>query len=264
MSRFFPQDSYRTAADSPRALLDRLWPNPPLYFYASYILIVARARLLVARGRYDQDAWAHSAYAVLKLLERCSGRFHITGLDQIRSCTEPVVFIGNHMAGIEASIWPCLVPADMPIAFVVKASLLKYPVLGPVVASQQPIAIERSNPREDFEMVMTQGVALLNQGVSLIIFPQSTRTTRFVPSEFNSLGVKVARKANVQVIPVAVKTDFWQNGRRLRDFGPLDRRQPIHLAFGRPLLAAANGRDTHRAVVEFITRRLAEWNMGTY
>lgn len=259
MSRFFPQDSYHTAADSPRALLDRLCPNPPLYFYASYILLVARARLLVARGCYDQVAWAYSAYEVLRLIERCSGRFHITGLDQIRSCSEPVVFISNHMAGIEASIWPCLVPAAMPIAFVVKASLLRYPVLGPVVASQQPIAIARSNPREDFEVVMSEGAALLNQGVSLIIFPQSTRTTTFVPAEFNSLGVKVARKANVPIIPVAVKTDFWQNGRRLRDFGPLDRRQPIHLAFGRPLPAASGRRDVHRAVVEFITGRLAEW-----
>jgi 1-acyl-sn-glycerol-3-phosphate acyltransferase len=259
MSRFFPQDSYHTPADSPRAQLDRLWPTPPLYFYANYILTIAKARLLVARGRYDQSAWAHSAYEVLKLIERCSGRFHITGLDHIRTCTEPVVFISNHMAGVEASIWPCLVPAAMPIAFVVKASLLKYPLLGPVIASQQPIAIDRTNPREDFEVVMTQGSALLNQGVSLIIFPQSTRTTTFIPSDFNSLGVKVARRANVQVVPVAVKTDFWQNGRRLRDFGPLDRRQPIHLAFGRPL-SAAKSRDTHRAVVEFISGRLAKWS----
>ena len=262
MSRFFPKDSYHTPAGTRRARLDWLLPNLPLYFYASYILIVARARLLVARGRYDQDAWAHSAYAVLKLLERCSGRFHISGLNHIRSCTEPVVFIGNHMGSIEASIWPALTPAAMPVAFVVKASLLHYPWLGPVVASQHPIAINRTNPREDFEVVMTQGEMLLKEGISVIIFPQSTRTTTFVLSDFNSLGVKLARKANVRVIPVAVKTDFWQNGRRLRDFGPLDRRQPIYLAFGRPLSAAANGRDAHRAVVEFISERLAEWRMG--
>ena len=101
----------------------------------------------------------------------------------------------------------------------VKESLLKYPFFGPVLGSREPIVVGRSNPREDLVAVLEGGEARLKQGRSVIVFPQSTRSSVFDPAHFNTIGVKLAKRAGVPVIPVALKTDAWGNG-NLQRFRP--------------------------------------------
>ncbi|MCP5097939.1 MAG: 1-acyl-sn-glycerol-3-phosphate acyltransferase, partial [Chloroflexi bacterium] len=196
---------------------------------------------------------------VLQAVERSNGRFHITGLNHLHNLKDPVVFVSNHMSALENNIFPCLIAPFMPVTFVVKASLLRYPFFGKMIASQNPIALGRVNPREDLKKVMEQGCERLQNGISIIVYPQGTRTMDFDPSTFNSLGVRLAKKAGVQVIPVAVKTDFWQNGRFLRDFGPIKREQPIHIAFGAPIDVSSNSKVAHRQALDFICTHVSEW-----
>jgi 1-acyl-sn-glycerol-3-phosphate acyltransferase len=106
---------------------------------------------------------------------------------------------------------------------------------------------------------MSKGKDLLAKGISVVIFPQSTRTVEFVPEEFNSLGIKLARAAGVHVLPVAVKTDFWGNGKYLKDAGPINRSKPIHMVFGEPFLVRGSGKDEHRGVIDFIVDHLRRW-----
>ncbi len=257
-------NEYVTSADTRRALGDRFFPSAGVYFYAGFVGIIARERYRIARGRYElggsnQTAVLQSTHPIFRLIERCNGRFHITGLEHVPACSEPMVIISNHMSALETTILPFLVAPFRPVTFVVKTSLLEYPVFGSVLATHQPIAVERANPREDFQMVMQEGAARLAQGMAVIVYPQSTRSLTFDPQTFNTLGIKLARKANVPVLPVAVKTNFWGNGRYLRDFGPIDRTQPIHIAFGPPMPVQGNGKATHQQVVEFITAQLQQW-----
>jgi 1-acyl-sn-glycerol-3-phosphate acyltransferase len=257
---FFAGDSYHTPANTPRLLADRLLGGSQAYFVAKYTAIIAQARLAIMRGMNTPLARAQRAHQIFQLLEGCDGRFHLSGLDQVRHNREPLLIVSNHMSSMEGSIFPCLLAPLTPISFVIKESLLKYPIFGPVLASSKPIVVGRRNPREDLQTVMTQGQALLEQGVSVIIFPQSTRAVAFDPEQFNSLGVKLARKAGVRVMPVALKTDFWGNGKWVRDFGPLHRERPICFAFGEPIEVGSNGRSAHQQVVEFIQTHLNRWN----
>jgi 1-acyl-sn-glycerol-3-phosphate acyltransferase len=94
-----------------------------------------------------------------------------------------------------------------------------------------------------------------------VIFPQSTRTVGFDPAAFNSLGVKLAARAGVRVLPVALQTNFQTNGGRIKDIGPLDRFQPVRFRFGEPMAVSGNGRDAHQACVRFITATLREWGV---
>ena len=48
--------------------------------------------------------------------------------------------------------------------------------------------------------------------ISVLIFPQTTRELFFDPKKFNTLGIKLAKRAKVPVIPIAVKTDAWWHG----------------------------------------------------
>ncbi|MHB8126249.1 MAG: lysophospholipid acyltransferase family protein [Desulfitobacteriaceae bacterium] len=257
---FFKTDSYHTKENTPRLFLDKLMLNTRLYFMGRFFSIVLKARSAALKGRYNTEAWALSSYNIFKLIEGCGGRFHITGLENLDKCHGPVVFISNHMSTLETMIFPCIISPLMEVTFVVKDSLVKHPFLGPVLRSRNPIVVSRSNSREDLKTVMNKGQKLLSNGTSIIVFPQNTRKVDFIPKEFNSLGVKLASNAKVQVIPIAIKTDFWENDKYLKDLGPINRSKPIHMAFGEPLSIASSGKEENKIIIEFISSHLVKWN----
>jgi 1-acyl-sn-glycerol-3-phosphate acyltransferase len=61
------------------------------------------------------------------------------------------------------------------------------------------------------------------------------------------------------VIPAAIKTDFWGNGKLFKEFGPIDRSKPIHMVFGEPMTVEGNGKKEHATIVEFIHSHMMEW-----
>jgi 1-acyl-sn-glycerol-3-phosphate acyltransferase len=126
--------------------------------------------------------------------------------------------------------------------------------------SRNPIVVSRDNPRQDLVTVMEEGARRIAEGTSVILFPQTTRTARFDPSAFNSLGVKLARASGAVVVPVALKTDAWDNGRLFKDFGPIHPERTVHIQFGNPLSVTGNGREQHDATVRFISEHLAAWS----
>jgi 1-acyl-sn-glycerol-3-phosphate acyltransferase len=259
MEPFFTGSSYDTPESFQRALGDRLFLNTRWYFAGRYLREVIRSRSIALRGLYDRKAWADTSYRVFRVIEECGGRFHLRGLDNLRAVHGPFVFISNHMSTLETMTFPGIIAPYMEVTFVVKESLARHPIFGPVMSARNPILVKRSNPREDFQTVMAKGKEFLANGTSVIIFPQSTRSAEFIPEEFNSLGIKLARAASVQVIPVAIKTDFWGNGKYLKELGPLRRSSPIHMVFGTPFPITGNGKEEHKQVIDFIITHLQQW-----
>jgi 1-acyl-sn-glycerol-3-phosphate acyltransferase len=180
-------------------------------------------------------------------------------MENITRPAGPVLFISNHMSTLETMILPSIIGPHRELTFVVKESLVKHPLFGDVMRSRNPIVVGRTDPRKDFEAVMNGGVDLLSKGVSIIIFPQSTRSLDFKPEEFNSLGVKLAKKAGVEVVPVALKTDFWGNGKWIKELGPIDSNKPIHIKFGEPFHISGNGKEENQRIIDFIQNSLKEW-----
>jgi len=257
---YFKKDTYTTNPDTPRLFLDKLAFNTRVVFLSKFIRYIINSSNKAKKGIYDTVAWAKSSYDIFKLIESVGGRFSLSGLDNIKNCKGPVIFVSNHMSILETMIFPCIIAPQKDTTFVVKDNLINYPVFGAIMRSRDPIVVSRSNSRHDLVTVMTKGQELLSQGMSVIIFPQSTRNSQFKPEEFNSLAVKLAGKAGVPVIPVAIKTDFWSNGKYLKDFGALHRKKTIHMAFGEPMAVNGNGKEEHKKIVDFIAEHLAEWN----
>lgn len=260
MNGYFLSTTYHTPEKEHLTLWDKILLNNRLYFALRYAGTVLRTRKEAIRKVYDTKAWADSSFEIMEYLEKTGGRFHITGMENITKSERPVLFICNHMSTLETMILPSIIAPHREVTFVVKESLVKHPLFGDVMRSRNPVVVGRTDPRKDFEAVMNGGMALLSKGISIIIFPQSTRSLDFKPEEFNSLGVKLAKKAGVQVVPMAIKTDFWGNGKWIKELGPLDNKKPIYIKFGEPFSITGNGKDENQKIIEFIKTNLEVWN----
>jgi 1-acyl-sn-glycerol-3-phosphate acyltransferase len=142
---------------------------------------------------------------------------------------------------------------------VVKESLVRYPVFGAIMRARDPITVGRTNPREDLVAVLTGGEERLKRGISVIVFPQGTRHPEVEPLQFNSLGAKLAARARVPLVPVALDTRAWGTGRRLKDVGPLYPAIPVRFRFGAALPPSGRGNENHDAAVRFIVETVTSW-----
>ena len=260
MNSFFSSDTYFTSSDIRRKFPNRLIKTSRLFFIIRFVLLVFKTRRLAVKGQLDRQAWAISSHSVMKLIENSGGRFHIEGLDNIRKAEGPVVFVSNHMSTLETMVFPCIIASEMEVTFVVKDSLINFPVFGPVMRARNPIVVSRTNSREDLALVINQGKKFLEKGTSIIIFPQKTRRIEFIPEEFNSLGVKLAGRAGVQVIPIAIKTDFWGNGKFIKELGPIYPDKTIYMTFEKPMHIQGTGKEEHQKIVDFISSKLKGWS----
>ena len=252
-------NEYNTPANTPHILIDRLTFNSRFVFTGLFLKTVFQSRGMARNGTFDSRRWVDSSHEIFTDVERCGGRIHITGMDNMRNCKEPVLLLSNHMSTLETMIFPGIIQPLKDVTFVVKEELVNHWAFKDVMRSRNPIVLSRANPREDFRVVMEQGQERLHNNISIIIFPQSTRRVEFRPAEFNSLGTKLASKAGVQVIPVAIKTDFWGFGKFSSYLGPIDRSKQVHIAFGEPISVKGTGKEENLKVIQFIQEHLEMW-----
>ncbi len=231
---------------------------PSIYFYLKLVSIFAIANDQSVKGKMDDFNWIKASDEIFRAWEKAGGKICIEGMDNLKKNESPVVFVGNHMSSHETLVPACVIHPVKRILYVMKKDLVNFPLFGAVTLAREPIIVGRENPREDLQIVLREGKQKLSEGKSIIIFPQKTRTKFFNEKEFNTLGVKLAQKNNVPVIPLAVLTDAWQNGKLIKDLGKMDMSKPTRYSFGEPI-NVTNSSEAHRYVLDFIKGKLIEW-----
>ena len=253
----FDDGVYQTAPNA-ASWFSRLFPTPN--FYRQFFWNVCRSSSIARRGKYDELEWSRTSFEVLKSLESVGVRTRISGVEHIRSLDSPCVFVGNHMSMLETMVLPGVIQPIRDVTFVVKQSLMDYPVFRHIVRARDPIAVTRDNPREDFKTVMQSGVERLKTGCSIVVFPQTTRSLTFDPTQFNTIGLKLATRAKVPMVPIALKTNAWSNGKWLKDIGRIDPTKWVHFEFGRPIMIEGRGTLQQKEATDFIQAKLSDWN----
>ncbi len=233
------------------------WLN--FIYYLRLISTLTHASIVGRRGNLDDEKWASYSHRIIQIVESVGGKVNISGLEALSRQPGPLVYIANHMSLLETLILPGIALAFNRITFVIKEELRHYPVFKHIMIALNLIAVSRQNPRDDFKVVMREGSKFISNGGSIIIFPQATRSVEFDVEGFNTLGVKLASRSGVPVVPVAIKTDFQHNGQWIKDMGPIDPLKTLYFKFGEPVDVAGKGRQTHQHVIEFIVQNLLDW-----
>lgn len=229
-------------------------------FYAQAAAHTGYAAYLAARGRLTNAALVKGSHAHRRALESVGVRFDVSGADILDRLDGPVVFVANHMSALETQILPAVLDRAAPCTFVVKSSLLKYPVFSAVLRGFEPIVVDRADPRTDLRRVLDEGTERLRAGISVIIFPQAHRTPTFSRKAFNSIGMRLARAAGVPMVPVALDTLAWGQGRLLKDVGWINPARTVRFAIGSPIPIGDDPQAAHREVMGFIEAQIAAWS----
>lgn len=238
----------------------RLFPS--LTFYSQIARTVIRGASSAKKGTFDDEAWYWASDEVHKAFERCGARIRVENTAALTTLDRPFVVIGNHMSTAETFLLASIILPFSRVTFVVKRQLVEIAVFKHIMRSRNPVVVGRDNPREDLRAVLEEGPKRIKDGISLIVFPQRTRSTDFDPKQFNSIGVKLAQRAGAPIVPLALKTDAWQNGKWLKDFGPLDPSKNVHFKFGTPFEPSGRGSEDNQRVIEFISENLKAWKEG--
>lgn len=125
----------------------------------------------------------------------------IRGLENIPK-GQPVLFAGNHRSYFDIILNYSILPPLM--GFVAKIEIKKVPLLAQWMVNMNCLFLDRSSPKEGLKMIH-DGVDKLNQGISIFIFPEGTRAKSDDSiAEFKGGSLKIAEKANVPIVPVAI------------------------------------------------------------
>ncbi|HVL02065.1 MAG TPA: lysophospholipid acyltransferase family protein [Dongiaceae bacterium] len=135
----------------------------------------------------------------------CGITYRIEGKENIP--TTPFVLVSNHQ-----STWETLILAYIfnPITAVLKKELTYIPFFGWLIYLGRPIVIDRKRKQSALKDILRQGQQRLEEGVSILIFPEGTRVPVDETRPHMPGGAMLACKAGVPVLPVVHNAGrFW-------------------------------------------------------
>ncbi|WP_257275076.1 MULTISPECIES: 1-acyl-sn-glycerol-3-phosphate acyltransferase [unclassified Endozoicomonas] len=165
-------------------------------FWSMVMVFVAPLVPMNRRHNILVKYWAIIAMGLARFI--CGIKYEVHGKENITDI--PCVMISNHQSTWETFFLQTLFSPQAPV---LKKELLKIPFFGWAIRLIKPIAINRNDPRAALNDVVEQGTSALHDGRWVLIFPEGTRNPNGQLGKFSRGGVNLARKAGVNVLPIA-------------------------------------------------------------
>lgn len=123
-----------------------------------------------------------------------------------------------------------------PVSIVLKRELLKLPFFGWGLSLTDPIPIDRGSPKQALKQTLAQGKARIGQGISVLVFPEGTRTNAGKEAKYARGGANIAVVSQVPAVPIAHNGgEYWPSGGFLKFPGT------ITVKIGKPISSVEHG-----------------------
>jgi len=127
-------------------------------------------------------------------------RVKISGQENLPQKSEACVYVANHQSFMDIlSVYQLF----KPFKFVSKASILKIPFVGWAMKRAKTITIEREDRRSQLK-TFRDCVETLEQGTSIFVFPEGTRSSDGKLLKFKRGPVSMAKRAKVPIVPMTI------------------------------------------------------------
>jgi len=198
----------------------------PLTFTLAAVAIVCT--LFDGTGRaYHRVASAWSSIS----LGMAGVAVKVSGLENIPKST-PAIYMSNHQSNFDILALYQAIPGKF--SWIAKEELFSYPVFGQSMKRAGYIPLNRSDGRKSLKS-MIAAAARINQGDSVVIFPEGTRSEDGKLIPFKQGGFLLAEKAKVPVVPVSISGSGDINPAKKFRLKP----GTIHIKFAEPISETA-------------------------
>lgn len=154
--------------------------------------------------KYIGILWSKGLYYLLVIC--CNLRMKILGLENLPT-DRPYIIAAKHHSALEIIVLNFI--ANLP-KYVLKKSLIFVPFMGLYCYKLKMIFVDRSAGMKSLKTMLKQVSHTINNGESVLIFPEGTRTKPGKTTKYNPGIIAIYQTANVEVIPVALNTGlFW-------------------------------------------------------
>jgi 1-acyl-sn-glycerol-3-phosphate acyltransferase len=155
----------------------------------------------------------------------------------------PCVIMSKHQSQWETFYLQTIFPM---MCTILKKELLDIPFFGWGLRKLEPIAIDRSNPKQALRAIQKTGLQRVQQGRSVLIFPEGTRIPYGQKGNYARSGSSLAIEAQIPVLPIAHNAGYcWPSDKFVK------RRGTITISIGKPIESEGK---TSRELTEQVER----------
>ena len=187
-------------------------------------------------GYYPPKLWA-KCWCLLMFV-----RVEVHGRKNIDKRTS-YVFVANHQGAYDIfSIYGYL---NHNFRWMMKKSLEKVPFVGIACKSSGHIMVDRSSPQA-IKNTMDEAKEKLKGGMSLVVFPEGSRSWDGSMQSFKRGAFKLALDFNLPVVPITIDGSFKVLPRTTYNITP----GKIILTIHEPIMPSAEGHDLDKVLKE--------------
>ena len=152
--------------------------------------------------------YSHYAYTMVALtadwfLTLLRVRVRVEGRDKLPA--SPAVFVSNHRSAMDPLVSLRAFKRGRRLCFISKASVLKWPIVGPYMLKGGSLFIERDSPLQSLRTIRAAATNVREQGLSYGIFPEGTRTKNGKVGEFKEGAFIAAKRAECPIVVVTTE-----------------------------------------------------------
>ncbi len=142
--------------------------------------------------------WARTSLALAGL------RVHIEGQERLNP-KNSYIFMPNHSSFLDTLLAFAYIPYDF--RNIIKEEVFSIPFLGSVLRRSGQIPMDRKNPWKALKS-LRRAADLLKEGISVVVFPEGTRTPNGKIQEFKTALFILPIRSRIPVVPVLIEGTF--------------------------------------------------------
>lgn len=180
-------------------------------YAASYILVIfigTYLKLFKLRKLPDSMSEREKNEAIYKtphwfgagVIKATGTKVTVIGRENIPK-DQAVLFVGNHQSNFDIPL--LMGELGVPHGYIAKSELGSVPVVSAWMKEMKCVFMNRDDRRQSLQAIK-DGIEILKNGHSLVVFPEGTRSKCDKMSEFKAGSLTLATKSGVPIIPITI------------------------------------------------------------
>ncbi|HJY62707.1 MAG TPA: lysophospholipid acyltransferase family protein [Ignavibacteria bacterium] len=167
-------------------------------FWASFTLISASFNYKHKIGYFILKNWTRGGLLLYGI------KVNLTGVENIEK-GKGHIYVSNHLSYLDILVLLATIPDN--IRMVYKSEISRIPIFGWAMLACGFISIDRSNIKSAMRS-LEKGAQKVKKGLSVLIFPEGTRSPDGKTGEFKRGMFLLAEKSGADIIPVSISGTY--------------------------------------------------------